>query len=72
MMNGVDAFGSSISEEINGMFVEERLIGFAVHYICSYGSYLMEGTVVEGGIDLHSSSVDHGAKQCIFFNDFLA
>ena len=57
-----------IMDGIDRMLVEILAVGVGVHHIGLRGSHLAQRTVVDGGIHLHPSRVEHGADEGVLLH----
>ena len=68
VVDGLHAFGSSVTEEIYGMLIQILFIRISLNNIGLYRTDRAQGTVVYSCIHLHSAGIDHRTKQCILFD----
>jgi hypothetical protein len=66
MGDGLHALGGTIAKEIDRMSVEIRPVSVTVDNVGLYASYRTKCTVVDSGIYLHATCVEHGAEQGVF------
>ena len=70
MIDGLHAFLGTASEEIDRTLVEPRFIGFSIDNVGTHLTDWFQRTLVESGIDLHATGIDHRAQQAPLRNLF--
>lgn len=61
------ALGGSVSKEIDRALVQILAVGLFRHYVCLDRTYLPEGSVIDGCIDLHAAGIYHRNQKSILW-----
>ena len=70
MIDGLHAFLGTASEEIDRTLVEPWPVGFGINNVGTHLTDRFQRTLVEAGIDLHATGINHRAQQATLRNQF--